>query len=595
MRSNSKRIVFDKMRKQGLRGNNTAGISRCRIMKYNIVILLLIFSVSCKQNVKSDGSTTIAAGTDSVSENSTDTNTEPTIKKDTPKFTAYQQKPNGVIFNVDSVEIADTLLVSNDPKKVFENKIGKEITYFPEEHSKHGAVNGFNNCLIQTVQECYDNHRPLILSPDAIWLAVCQGVAIHINQNYDSLKNVIFIADKPDEIIIRNDSLEYSSKHWTNLIEALSLETKKYTNDDFYSFFVPEFSTTNSISKTAFQVTLLNSFNKAFKYIGESGCGIPSITVTGKKEDWTLILKNLKLLDKIGLSYWADELRPIIKQFINASQNETDPVFWKDIYKNASEYGGFYISGWIIKFFPYTKELASEGEFDNRTGLTKIAEIYKKNEFLGGYDYLTSTLSTDNFPSGIVKIPVTWNDHINDTIRDIEIYAGFFAIKQYSDKTLEPLISWAICDKNSKSAEHELIIGRTRYQEYKPEYWSPHFAQDVTDSAVYDIKTFKTHKASIAYIKSILADSLQNSIFSKEQYSGKTIKIQILSNGTVGKVLPEERQDDQLADYIKKILSAQPGKWFPALTHPSEILGDVAEDENKIKVRANSVVKIDLD
>lgn len=79
----------------------------------------------------------------------------------------------------------------------------------------------------------------------------------------------------------------------------------------------------------------------------------------------------------------------------------------------------------------------------------KSEEKYVPNEFLEGDKYLHAKLSTDNFPSGMAQIDVLWNNYFKNVTSKIEVYAGFFAIKQYSDKTLEPFISWAICDKNA--------------------------------------------------------------------------------------------------------------------------------------------------
>jgi len=503
----------------------------------------------------------------------------------------------GISFKVNDVEIAGTLLKVDSARQVFENKIGKEILFFPEEHAPLELVNCPNNGLIQTLQECYDNHRPLVLSPDIIWLAICQGVSVHMNEHYDSLKNVVFIKDKPDKIIIRNDSLGYSAKHWKNLIGTFSNETKKYTNDDFYSFFVSEFTTTTTIEQTAFQITLLESYKKAFEYIGETGCGIPSIRLEGNKSDWKTILKKLDMLDKIGLSNWAENLKPIIVEFINASDGKYKKEFWQNIYKNASEYNGFYISGWVIKFFPYIKELASEGVYDEKRGETRVGEIIKPNNFYEGDQYLLSTLSTDNFPSGLAKIPVTWINNLNGQTKKMEVYAGFLAIMQYEDKSLKPLVSWAICEENARNPEHTLVKENNLDLKHNPDYWSPHFATNVTDSAVYDIKKFKTHKNSIAFLRQMIVDSLQkNAAFQNINFKNDTIQVSVLSNGTVGKVTMTHCKNERAVEYIAGLLRGLPEKWFPALAHPSSVLNlvDFSDEENRLKVRANSVVKMVL-
>jgi hypothetical protein len=86
-----------------------------------------------------------------------------------------------------------------------------------------------------------------VLSPDVIWLAICQGVSIHVNQNFKKLEKKIFKKSKPDTIEIRNDSLYFGEIYWNQLIDSLSFETKQYTNADLYDFFVADFSTTTPI------------------------------------------------------------------------------------------------------------------------------------------------------------------------------------------------------------------------------------------------------------------------------------------------------------------------------------------------------------
>jgi hypothetical protein len=506
------------------------------------------------------------------------------------------EKHEGVTFKVDDVEMADSLLYVDSAKLVFENKIAKEIMFFPDEQAGLGLVNCLNNGLIETIQECYDNHRPLVLTPDVIWLTICQGVSIQINEKYDSLKNIIFIKNKPNEIEIRNDSLEYSAKHWKKLIESFSTETKKYTKDDYYSFFVSNFSTTSVIDKTAYQITLLESYKKAFEYIGDSGCGIPSIRIAGEKEDWQAILEKLDMLDKIGLANWAKNLKPIIIEFINVFDGKINTEFWQGIYKSASEYAAFYISGWIIKFFPYIKELEQKGVFDENSGQEKVGEIFLPNKFLEGDNYLLSTLSTDNFPSGLAKIPVIWNNQNKGITKKIEVYAGFFAIKQYPDKSLEPLISWAICEANAISPNH-ILSGKERLDlKHKPDYWSPNFADSICDSAVYDIKSFKSQYKSITFIKKVIKRSLQDQeVFKKADYEKDTILLQVLLNGRIGSVKMKNSKDKRLLNFITAQLKELPETWFPALAHPWNVFGfDITEEENRIKVRANSIVKIGL-
>lgn len=550
-------------------------------MKHFLLSILILFSCSIK-NGKSSTSQVVA--------------------QQEQETTVAFEKPKSHTFTVDNVKIATDFLVTNDILKVAENKLKRKISYFPDELSNQKIVDCYNNAFIETIQQCYDQHRPLVLSPDAIWLTICQGVSIHINENHKQLESLIFHADKPEKLEVRNDSLEQHSSSWASLVSSLSEQTKKYTKDDFYSFFVADFSTTTIVEKTAFQITLLEGYKKTFQYVGDTGCGIPSIRISGTPEDWKNILKRLEMLPKLGLSDWAEVLKPVINEFILASEEKPTVAFWKDIYKNSVEYGAFYLSGWMIKFFPYIVKI-DYPDFDSdkivtdEIGRTRVNEVYYSNPFLKGDDYLLATLTSSDFPSGISNVPITWNNHFKNETKQMEVFAGFFGIKQYDDKSLEPLIAWAVCEKNASFERHELAESEYIKRTHEDVYWTPNIISKVTDFAVYDIKTHKTSKESIIFLKNYIRQELNKSAFKSQNFSGDILEFVVLSNGKITNVSLQKNKDKQLNAFLTKTLQELPKPWFPALAyaeHAINIMEFPEEKVNKIKIKVNSNVKIAL-
>ncbi len=554
-------------------------------MKNNIILGVLFFLIfSCKNN----------------SNIKIENKTEKTINN---------KIVDSLIFKVDEVPLAKELLVENESQKVFETKIGNKIVYFPEEHQNEKFVFDANNIFLQTIQTCYDSHRPLILSPDIIWLAIMQGVSIHVNQKFDSLNSVLFIKNKPKQIEIWNDKLAKDVREWKNLVSSLAIETQKYTNSDNYNFVVADFSTTSEIEKLAYQITLLESYKQAFEYIGESGCGIPEIKLRGSKKDWEQIYSKLDDLDKFGLQSWKNELKPIVQQFINVYDNKIEKLFWKDIYKNATEYGGFYISGWVIKFFPYIvqKDYESEKTINETEGLIQVNKIFKPNPYLIGNQYHLSTLSTDNFPSGIAIIDVLWKNRYIGKDEKYNVNAGFFAIKQYRDKFLMPLISWSVSKDKITVPNHELIETNDDEEvEHKSVNWSPKIYKDLVQEAIYDIKTFKTHKKSLQYIKTLLQDSVSNNMqFQVFKNNKINISFIVLSNGQIADFKLIDIDNIELKIYLENKLNSLPKEWFPALADAKKIVDielavekvsviEGIENAEEVKIRVNSEVKMEL-
>lgn len=534
---------------------------------------------------------------------------------------------NEISFEVDKVRLAKKYLKEQKLDSAVKYKIQKEIKFLPPTQQNLRIIPTKNNAFIQTVQNCYDEHRPLILTPDIIWLAITQAVSIHLNQNLKEYQIKIFkdTSNSTIEIRKRDDSLSFQKDNWSKILTTISEEVNNNVNKNYYSFFVPKFSTSTQVVKTAFEITMLDAFKKKFTYVGESGCGIPTITIKGTIQDWQWIYDNLHLLNDIGLGKWADELKLIIEQFINASKGRIDRIFWQNIYKNSEEYNSYFISGWVVKLFPYLEDtedaiIAEEGE-DNYDGLLKFKQAYKKNPFLYNQDYLKSTLATNDFPSGLSSINFRWDDFFREKITHLNFYAGFMGIKQYKNKALETFISWAITDTfllkktaNSRFDEAMFIHEKLKHNE---DYWSPHFARKVTDSAVYDIKRFKTTQASLAYVKQILVNSINgNGMFVDSIKGNKIIAIEILSNGSIGNVysvikkngdeewnknvfrnIPLDITNFEL--YVKHILQSLPNKWFPAIAHPTDVFEYLSPDEGgeiekRLKVKANSTVEIVL-
>ncbi len=342
-----------------------------------------------------------------------------------------KEVPKGVRFDVDNVKIAEDYRKEND----IQTTIRREAYFIPEEHRTEQLV--YIHCcnLPNAVMTAYKEHRPLALSPDEIWLTICQGMSIHINENFKRLKHKIYKGKVSQQLTVENNKLGLYDPAWQELVDSMATKTSNYTGTLFYDAFVPQFSTTTPTIKTAYQITLLGAQQKAFDYVAITACGIPYITLLGTTEDWKLIKTKLSILDQLGMKKWKASLEPIIDQFICASEGKADIEFWQHIYKDKrDEYDAYAISGWIHKLYPYIIDI------DHKN----FKQSYKPNPFLEkklkSDDYLTS----NEFPNGTTKVPIIWKDLRDNETNNLWFVSGFMGLKQYKDKTLEPFISWAI-------------------------------------------------------------------------------------------------------------------------------------------------------
>jgi hypothetical protein len=478
------------------------------------------------------------------------------------------QNRNSVTFKVDDVIPATKPLADTSFKVVIEAKLGKKLFAFHQPDNLKRLVPTYSNGLISTIHAAYDQHRPLVLSPDVIWLAICQGFSIHINEHFEKYKGDLFTNAKPKEIFVRNDSLEAKTENqknlaWKILMNQFSDSVKVFCKNDLHALMIPKFSTTGSAEKTAYEITLLEAAKKAFFYSEGSGCGIPYIRLKGTSADWQKIYTDIENFRKFGLEDWVDNLKPILKEFVKASEGKISKEFWQKIYKVSIAYNRYHMSGWIIKFFPYVKEYYDlELKATDPEGTPNGSYRYIKNKFIRGDEYCLSTLSTENIPGGLAHIDTKWSISWNEPgdIKSMECYAGFFGIKQNKKNLeLEPFITWAVCEKMGKTVEHNLYFSDDeKIREHKV-FWLSEIAGKPDSLPVYNPQKNKTPENGLAELKNLVLQKIPG-------VKGKQAEFIVTWEGTVIQIkIGDDKTQSGDDAKLKSLLKTLPGKWKPAL------------------------------
>lgn len=330
----------------------------------------------------------------------------------------------------------------------------KEVSYVKAIESRIGGkfeaceLKFRNNLLVQTelhpfidcLYIAFSDHRRITITPDMIWLLICQGFSIHVNNNIEKLRSKFVAFNDKKKLIVQTQDISNEfvkgsiSSPWSLAFPAMSDSISKYVKTDIHNLYVQSFSTTTIAEKAAYQIALLDVMSGYFEYEYETACGIPEINIEGTKEDWLKIRNNIKKFKGYEIDNWINSLEPIIQQFVNASNNKIDQPFWSNIFKRKDESGGPYITGWIIKFFPYISEGNSK--------MVKNPYIDREpKEFMEG-------LETNEFNNGLSKAYFIWNYF--GSKYEMELLAGFIGIKQ--DKktlTLKPEIGWLVKEQNN--------------------------------------------------------------------------------------------------------------------------------------------------
>ena len=296
--------------------------------------------------------------------------------------------------------------------------------------------------------KAYAQHRPIVITPDMMWLLICQGFSYHVNLDPEKYRDLLVShSGKLDIIVSRNTGNQYTKEDVEFIVSGFAEQVKEYTKGSIASDLVGNFSTTRPLEHLVSQITLLDVVKDYFEFIQyECICGIPYIKLKGTPADWASMINRIHQFDQFGLEWWTTQLEPILQEFVEAAKGNPNLSFWKSIVKKnrPDEIVGrrcipegpplTKIDGWILKFFPYCQ--------DGRTP-EKVSIAHS---------LLPETVS--------VPFIHRYVDDAGNLVKDehLEMTAGFFGVKE-DPKTYEmsPVMGWVISKADGAQDIHDAL------------------------------------------------------------------------------------------------------------------------------------------
>ena len=275
--------------------------------------------------------------------------------------------------------------------------------------------------LLHAVGKAFAEHRPLVLSPDAVWLTIARGISDHVKLNAEELRPVLVGHEGKAALTV-----DYGpADTWGSVVERLA----KQVGD---TIFECDFSTSTDVERLVGRVTMLDAYSPYFGYWMIGVCGIPSITLTGTPDDWRRIRVRIDDLPRFGLEHWCRSLVPITDEFVRAAEGAPDTAFWQRIYNPVDAYGGEIVTGWITRFYPYLDFLRGSPVPNPMLDLP-VGEPR---------DNTDQGITTDTVPATLCRAVINVNDRSD--ISAVALDAGLVGVTQHEDGALEPVAGWAV-------------------------------------------------------------------------------------------------------------------------------------------------------
>ena len=271
--------------------------------------------------------------------------------------------PGAVTFKVEDVKVAEDFL----PAK-YGADLGRKWAeggpYLGSSFANKSLVDGDDNAFFSMVCLAYAQHRPIVLSPDIMWIVICNGYSQFVNRDPEKFREYLVNHNDKETLVIRTSLGTTTAQKVQKFADLIAKETK----GGIAEVMTCNFSTTGVIEKMVSQITLMDAVKQYFDYMELlAGCGIPSVTLEGTPDDWKLLREKTRKLGEFGVKKWTDKLDPILAEFVLASEGKPNLKFWWDMaikgrplnfHLNAGggclpAYGPTPFDGWFLEFIPF--------------------------------------------------------------------------------------------------------------------------------------------------------------------------------------------------------------------------------------------------
>ncbi|CAM6084373.1 unnamed protein product [Calypogeia fissa] len=240
------------------------------------------------------------------------------------------------------------------------NSLSKSISTSAERFAftdlSKSKVYAKSNGLVNTAVQAYNNHHHLVLRPDDVWIAILSQFNLYVNANAEELRHLFVEHEGKKELVITLVGTRYDV-HFGRFAKYMGHLIQENVKDpELRDWIIPKFSTTTDNDRIVSSIMMMATLKAYFSYTCRLTCGLPAVTLLGKKADWEKLLAKVEKLPSYGqqTAQWHALLKPVLGGFVRSFE-EPDSQRTKEFWQKIAHYsdggsGPTYLSGWITAF-----------------------------------------------------------------------------------------------------------------------------------------------------------------------------------------------------------------------------------------------------
>lgn len=298
------------------------------------------------------------------------------------------------------------------------------------------------DAFVGAVVAAYNEHCPLGLDPDAIWLRVAQSVGTYVFLNADDpdvrgrlvshegTPELRVCVDKHGVVLRRHRqggrcSPADCAPAWAGAVAEMTDLIAARTTPAATQALLAGFSGTTSVHRTALCCSLMSMMQKYFEYTFYTRCGIPEVTLYGTPADYDAVVHRATALARLfpKFGWYFKRLMPTLHKLRDSAHGRPDLAWWRGAVSVTNESGAPYMTGWITDFVAYVKP-GGTGACERAGPTVSFADVYP----------------------AVMEAPFFFEDLTPHRREKLPMFllSGFFGLTQHAEsRELRPVVGWA--------------------------------------------------------------------------------------------------------------------------------------------------------
>jgi len=151
------------------------------------------------------------------------------------------------------------------------------------------------NPFLAAMATAHNEHLPLSISPDSVWLCIAQGFATHIVENAEALRHHFVEHEGKEKLVVDLPHSNAEKMDWPAALHRFSKAIAEHIGKK-RDLFVADFSTTGEDERLASEIVMMKALSEYFSYGMRTLCGFPLITLEGTVADWVSVRDRFRAL-----------------------------------------------------------------------------------------------------------------------------------------------------------------------------------------------------------------------------------------------------------------------------------------------------------